>query len=319
MVFHRHKFSLALTAILCLCCLFGGMPAVGAERGDGSEEYHAAVVVSDKIRPYLAALEGIDEVLAENDGIDTDLFFLTDFTEIQLPPLHETISRPAYDLIVSIGPQAARFFEHSESRVNLPPVIHTMMLNPEKILGKDPCGVFLNIPITVQIETMARLLPSLRRIGILYNPAQNGDFVQTATRVAARRDLAIVPLPISSTNDIADRLSENWEKIDALWFIPDRTVISESIIKYLIKEAFVHHVPTIGYNRFFAESGALLSFVIDYTEIGRQTGKLALTVLPGGLCLRQDPVFDIMVNENIGRKLGISLANDGSQPGKNHD
>lgn len=39
--------------------------------------------------------------------------------------------------------------------------------------------------------------------------------------------------------------------MDALWLIPDRTVISESIVKYVIKEAFLRKVPVIGYNRFF--------------------------------------------------------------------
>ena len=91
--------------------------------------------------------------------------------------------------------------------------------------------------------------------------------------------------------------------MDALWLIPDRTVISESIVKYVIKEAFLRKIPVIGYNRFFYETGAALAFVFDYKELGQQCAKKALSILSGKNCLSTPPLFHVWVNAGVAGSL----------------
>jgi putative ABC transport system substrate-binding protein len=63
------------------------------------------------------------------------------------------------------------------------------------------------------------------------------EFFMKAAAEASSLDLKIVPLKVSSKKDIPVVLKQNWENIDALWLIPDQTVISESIVQYMIKDA----------------------------------------------------------------------------------
>jgi putative ABC transport system substrate-binding protein len=124
--------------------------------------------------------------------------------------------------------------------------------------------------------------------------------------------LKIVPLKVLSKKDIPDILKQHWEDIDALWLIPDQTVISESIVQYIIREALSENVPVIGYNRFFYESGAAMAFVFDYEEVGRQTGRLAVSMLSGRACEKETPVFRVWLNLRVIDKLGINVPEEKS-------
>jgi putative ABC transport system substrate-binding protein len=169
------------------------------------------------------------------------------------------------------------------------------------------CGVPLDIPAQKQLEMIVRGLPSAKRIGLLYDPRYNADFFGKALAEAAALNLKVVPLKVSSKKEIPAVLNQNWGNIDALWFIPDQTVISESIVQYIIKEALFKRTPVIGYNRFFYESGAALAFVFDYAEIGRQTGHLAASVLAGKACEQEIPLFHVWQNLRVINKLGMSV------------
>jgi putative ABC transport system substrate-binding protein len=129
-----------------------------------------------------------------------------------------------------------------------------------------------------------------------------------AVTEAPFRDLKIVPLKVSSKKDIPVVLKQNWENIDALWLIPDQTVISESIVQYIIKDALFKKTPVIGYNRFFYESGAAVAFVFDYEELGRQTGRMAVSVLMGKACEKEPPVFHVWLNLRVIDKLGLDVS-----------
>ena len=86
--------------------------------------------------------------------------------------------------------------------------------------------------------------------------------------------------------------------------------ISESIIQFIIETALLNHVPVIGYNSFFYESGAALSFVFDYQELGEQTGDLIMKLIETGVCSRPDPKFSMWVNRKTIQRLDIPLGDE---------
>jgi putative ABC transport system substrate-binding protein len=191
-----------------------------------------------------------------------------------------------------------------------------MVLSPESVLARvgRACGVSLAIPIERQLDALANALPGTRRVGILYDPDLNAEFVENATQSGPKLGLRIVPLAVSSRKDIPAVLSSRWKDLDGLWLIPDRTVISESIVRYIIKETLANRVAAIGYNRFFYEAGAALAFVFDYRELGRQTGREALEVLTTGSCQPEPPIFHVWVNGRVADRLGIPIAESYGPP-----
>ena len=117
------------------------------------------------------------------------------------------------------------------------------------------------------------------------------------------RGIEIVPLKVDSRKEIPSLLKNYLTDMDALWLIPDRTVISESIVRYVIKEAFMKNVPTIGYNRFFYESGALMAFIFNYQELGGQAAQKVLAALSDRACSDSVPLFQVWINKRVAEKL----------------
>lgn len=182
-----------------------------------------------------------------------------------------------------------------------------MVLNPENVLPAEApaCGIGLNIPVTTQLETIATAMPHVRRLGLLYDPANNTPFFEAAGRAAVQRNVELVPLKVGARKEIPGILKAGWPRIDALWLIPDRTVISETLVRYVIKEALLQGRPVVGYNRYFYDSGAALAFIFDYAELGAQTGRLALATLRGGACGSVPPGFHAWLNARVLEKIGI--------------
>lgn len=259
------------------------------------------IAVSRQIRPYLEALDGLSEILA-GAGVRIQTVHLKDDSGSDAlfgasPP----------DLLVGVGPEATRLLWEAHGGSGRR-IIYSMVLNPEALMDGGPetdgCGVPLNIPVRRQLQAMAENLPGIQRVGILYDPAYNVEFFAEAEIDGADFGLTVVPLPVSSRADIPRALRKDLDRLDALWMIPDRTVISESIVQYVIKEALLKNVPVIGYNRFFIESGAALAFVIDYKEIGRQAGRMVRSVLAGDGCGRVVPAFESIRNDRVLDRMG---------------
>ncbi|MBW1870213.1 MAG: hypothetical protein JRI73_13340, partial [Deltaproteobacteria bacterium] len=225
--------------VACLI-LFGFLPAYGNQ----SSTVRVAIVVSKNIRPYLEAVEGFESGLADNTDIKTEVFNLEKLEDKERVDLFRGQGVKEFALFVAVGPEAALAVWRGLGKEGASR-IYFMVLNPEKVLGpkEGGCGIPLNIPVQTQIEMIGRGLPSVRRLGLLYDTEHNTDFFRKAAGAASLSGLTVVPLRISSKKDIPSVLKRQWKDMDALWFIPDRTVISESIVKYVIKEAFLSKLP----------------------------------------------------------------------------
>ncbi len=298
--------------VLVLCSVFLGADAVhGAE----VRAQKVAVFVSRDIRPYVEAVEGMSVVLAESAGAKIQVFSLEKFKGKSRDVLVQSLSGEKFALFVAVGPEAVRFASE-EALLEKAPWLYSMVLNPPKVSGRmeSACGIPLDIPAKRQLEMIAQGLTAVKRLGLLYDPRYNTDFFMRASAEAPSLDLKIVPLKVSSKKDIPAVLKQNWENIDGLWLIPDQTVISESIVQYIIKDAVFKKTPVIGYNRFFYESGAAVAFVFDYEELGRQTGRLAANVLSGKACEKELPAFHVWLNLRVIDKLGLNVPEKRSPP-----
>lgn len=298
--------------VLVFCSVFLGEAALhGAE----IRAPKVAVLVSRDIRPYVEAVEGMSAVLAENASAKIQVFSLEKFKGKSRDVLVQTLSGEKFDLFVTVGPEAVRFASE-EAALAKTAWLYSMVLNPPKASGRteSACGIPLDIPAKRQLEVIAQGLTEVRRLGLLYDPRYNSEFFLKAVTESPPFDMKIVPLKVSSKKDIPVVLKQNWENIDALWLIPDQTVISESIVQYIIKDALFKKTPVIGYNRFFYDSGAAVAFVFNYEELGRQTGRLAASVLTGKACEKESPAFHVWLNLRVIDKLGIDVPEKTSSP-----
>jgi len=255
-----------------------------------------AVIVSGSVRPYLEAVDGLTDILSAKD-VKTEVFDLERYKGGLKKKLSEVVRDSKWLVRVAVGPNAAIFLEE-ELPENITPILYTMILNPDRVIKEEAfnCGVSLDIPVEIQLDLISRAFPGIRRLGLLYDPVHNNNFFEKGIKKAGELGMRVYAIKVSAKNDIPSALAASLDKIDAIWMIPDRTVISESIVGYVIKEALLKKKPTIGFNKFFYESGAASAFVFDYKEIGVQTGEILLAVIGGAACDKPVPRFRLWLN-----------------------
>lgn len=297
-----------LVIVVCLVS-FGATSAPGKE----IRSPKVAVVVSRNIRPYVEAVEGLSVALSRDLDAKVEVFFLEKFEGKGRGDLSRRLVEEKFDLFVAIGPVSMQFV-WSELESKEIPRVYSMVLHPEEgaRAANTACGISLNIPVNIQIERISRAFPSMSRVGVLHDPAHNAAFVREASVKGFSCGLKIIPLRVLSRKEIPIVLGRHLKDLDGLWLIPDRTVISESLVRHIIKEAISEGVAVIGYNRFFYESGAALAFVFDYKELGEQTARLAIRALSGEGCEQDDPGFHTWLNLRVMERLGFEALNNGS-------
>lgn len=261
-------------------------------------------LVSREIAPYIEMVEGLEDELS---NVEVQRFFLDKNGEPYSLGRQGNVPVPEnFMAIVAVGPEALLYLYPKVSSVKL---LYGMVLNPAKLLDQDSlpiCGITLNITVADQLDIIERYF-EVERLGILYDPQNNQDWFDEADEHASALGMDLIPLHVrkeSSQLKIVGDLSQ----AEAILFIPDKTIISRAFIQYVIKQAYALGIPVIGYNRFFHDSGAALSFIINYKNIGRQLARQILDLSSGTDCREsRPPDFTVEVNEDAWRVLSLPL------------
>lgn len=281
-IMHLSSKKRVFCAFLCVSFLLFGFKhtiSFGAELS-------TAIVVSSEIKPYLQALEGIRSRFASAPYI----YHMEGNPKL----VAKRISDAQHDVVFAIGPEAASLLNQANSTAQK---IVLMVLDAYKIIGAEPCGVDMRVPIAKQLEEVEKALGKGRVVGILYSPSENETVVQEATEAASRLNMRLVGLPVSSSSDAVNVLKKARGQLDTLLFIPDPQVTgSETLVSYLVKEAFLSGLFVVGYNQFFLESGASIAFCLDYYKTGQVAAELADEKNLAKTCKLIAPPYEVRLN-----------------------
>jgi len=171
-------------------------------------------------------------------------------------------------LIVAIGPLAAQV---ARERLQNIPLIFVMVSNPPKhgLHGANLAGVSLDIPVQTQLAMYKSLVPALKTLGVIYDPAKTGTMVLEARRVVDTLGLQLLAAPVSTPKEVPAALRSLLGKIEALWMVSHNTVVTPDSFKFLLLTALENNLPFVTVSDIFVEAGALASLSPDYTDVGR--------------------------------------------------
>lgn len=273
---------------------------LGSVVSGSAKEKIVAVLISREIAPYVAMVEGLESRL----NVPVQRFFLDEKgIPYSLGGRTHVLNPQLYDALVAVGPEALQYLQ---PRVGATPLVYGMVLNPRKILRDVTgvsCGVSLNVPAEAQLGAILRHLPSLRRLGVLFDPVNNQEWFRGAVAAAGAKGVHLVPLQVTR-QDSRLALVGDFSRLDAMLFIPDPSIISKAVIQYVIKQGALSNTPVIGYNQFFQDSGAALNFFIDYNRVGQQVARQVELLLAGDKCQGEiPPLYEVVVNEQVWRAL----------------
>jgi len=269
-----------------------------------AQERTIAVLISSEIAPYVAAVNGLETTLT---NVQTQRFFLDkNKVPYSLSGLSATLEPEQYAALIAIGPDALRYLLKVKDP---PPISFGMILNPQYLFEGHsflPCGVSLNLPVHAQFVALLDYLPRLKRLGILFDPDNNQLWYDNAAVTASQLGIELVPLEVKTGAGQISIVSDI-RQVDAIFFIPDSSIISQVVIQYIIKQAFISEIPVVGYNKFFFDSGAALSFIIDYEQIGRQLAELVEKRLETGISAGIiAPNFSVKINPETWQLLHLN-------------
>lgn len=269
-----------------------------------------ALLKSSDLKAYNDAIEGF-KATAPGGTTYTEYDLQGDFERGR--QLARKIRASDSSLVVAVGLKAALA---AKLEIVDTPILYMMILDPFKhqLTTANMTGVLLEIPTDRQFKIARAFLPTLRRIGMLYDPDKTATKLKEAEPRAAIHNFQLQGFPVGNEKEVPQQLRALLSESDALWLVPDSTVLTDESIRFILELALTKQIPVIGFSSELTRLGALLSVSIDYRDIGRETGLLAKKLLDGDKILPLKPLpvqrIKIAVNLKTARYLGIPITKE---------
>ena len=277
------------------------------------------VVLSRDAAPYRQALRGFEEVLKGSHRAYKIQEFSTESVSVDGASLVARIRSRKPDFILTIGSNATTTVSDGIQDI---PIIFSLVLPSSgnaALQGMresrgNMTGASMEIPLKTQFAKLKQVLPLVRRVGVLYNPLVTGPLVENATQIAASMGLEMVAMRVESEKDLVSVMDEFADKIDVLWSVADSTVFSPQGLRQILLATLRNRVPFVGLSPSFVKAGALLAFSVDYQDVGRQSGELALRVIagedPSSISLTSPRDVSLSVNMNTAKQIQVQIQDD---------
>src|SRR5262249_26532949 len=136
--------------------------------------------------------------------------------------------------------------------------------------------------------------------------------VKQAQAAAKEQGLELVTKEINSQKEVVAALDSIQDGIDALWIVPDETVLSQAVVQQMLLFSYRRKIPLLGLSDRHAQMGALFALSFASAEdIGPQAGDLAQALLSG--CAATAVPYTsarkvaLTVNLTTAQKLGLEI------------
>lgn len=301
-MFARH--AIVLAAGLVAMALGASARAEDATPAPAAEATLVAVIKSNDNTNYSRFVTGF--------AVESKLRF----TEVSLGgkeergrKLLEWLKKKKPALALVVGDLAARL---TKELFEGTPIVYALVPNPDKhgLAGDNITGITMSIPLRQQLATLKTLAPNAKTVGVMYNPRNSTKLVEAAVEAAKAEGIKIVSAKVDAPDEVPDATRAFLGTIDALWMVPDQTVMNAESFKHLLSFTFKNKVPFFSVAHRLVQSGALVSLSPDYAAIGMQAGRLVQRILndkqsPKSLPVADPEGLDIAVNLTTAKRIGV--------------
>jgi len=274
----------------------------------GVSAKEVAVLLDSHIRPYVEALVGFQQASKASikiyerseDGDASDELALIQSIRARSP-----------DHILVLGEESLLALAGEVTDI---PVLFCMVLNPEEKLSSDMrhlTGVSMNIPPDRQMEALSLLVPKANKIGVVYDPREVDHFVQAGRVATTKYHMQLEAQPVSSSIQAVQEAKAMLGRIDAFWMVPDQTVTTIDLVKYLLFNARKQGIPLIGVSEKYVRAGALFAFTAENEALGRQAAEMSNRLLNGSSPRDLPPQMardvKLSINSKVAESLGLTI------------
>lgn len=192
------------------------------------------------------------------------------------------------------------------------PVIYSMVMNPGESPKDNRIGISMEVTPEKQLEELLNVIPAKKRVGLVYDPRKTSHIVKNAIKAANTMGIKLIAKEVYSPKKAIAAISSIKNEIDAIWLLPDPTVLTQETIEFLLFFSLENNIPILTFSEKHVRLGALMSLSPDPSEVGKKTGAIARRILAGEDLRDIKPgAVDktiLSLNTSAANKLGIAVS-----------
>ena len=192
------------------------------------------------------------------------------------------------DLIVPIATPAVKIMQSATEDTEIPIVFSAVsdpvgagIVDSLDAPGGRITGTSDALPVEAQLKLIRALMPDATKIGILHTTSETNSDATLALykELAPNYGFEIIDKGISTGADLPMALDALLPQVDCTTNLTDNTVVS--YLAVVLEKSEEYGKPVFGSEIEQVINGCVASEGIEYTELGRQTGRMAARVLRG--------------------------------------
>jgi putative tryptophan/tyrosine transport system substrate-binding protein len=162
------------------------------------------------------------------------------------------------------------------------------------------------------LELLKEIAPHAKRVGFIFNPdaAPNVGFFHAAESAAEPLAIGLAAIAVRDANDIQQDLTAFASEPDSGLIVAPHAVTLGNR-KLIIELAARHRLPAVYSDRYFAESGGLVSFGNNTADLFRRAASYIDLIFKGGtpadLPVQLPTKFELIVNMKTAKSLGFVI------------
>ncbi|AET65879.1 ABC-type uncharacterized transport system, periplasmic component [Desulfosporosinus orientis DSM 765] len=316
-------FGLSLMLLLSLVGCGAAKSETNSNGNDAQKQVKIGIVQIVEHPALDAAREGFLETLKEN-GYEEGKNLTVDYQNAQgdqsiLQSITQKFASAGLDMVLAIATPSAQAMASASTDI---PILITAVTDPveAKLVnsmdkpGKNVTGTTDMNPIKEQFELMKALIPNVKKVGIIYNAGEVNSQVQVgiAKNVAAELGLEIVEATVTTSADVLQASQSLIGKVNAIYVPTDNVVVSAA--QSVVQVSQENKIPIISGESSVVDKGALATIGINYKNLGKQTGEMALRVIKGekpqDMPIESQKDFDTVLNQSAIDLFGITVPDD---------
>ncbi len=175
-------------------------------------------------------------------------------------------------------------------------------------------GVSDLLALDKQMDLVKQVVPSAKRIGMVYNPgeANSAVVVKELQALLPKMGWTLVTAAAPRSVDVSSAARSLVGKVDVIYTNTDNNVVSA--YESLVKVGQDAKIPLVASDTDSVKRGAVAAYGINYRDLGEQTGRMVVRILkgekPGDIKTEVSSKMELFVNPGAAEKQGVKLPDD---------
>lgn len=223
------------------------------------------------------------------------------------------------DIVVAISTPSAQTVLAAARDCSNVPIVFTGITDPlsAKLVYnlEEPGGFVTGVidlpPIDLQIDLMLKILPNLKKLGVIYNSSEVNSQKQLKLlqEYALKKNIKIVTSSISKSSEVSTAAAFLVNKIDAIFIPNDNTVISA--LEGIIDVSKKFKIPVFTSDVESVKRGAIAALANDQFKMGEETADIILQILdgkfPGKIDVQNSKNTVLFINNTFAGQIELNI------------